>query len=62
MRTKKLIKLLDRWEQAYTGYALQQVPLKQKKKLSTVPQSKENIPQLLLETRKAVRIYKKTLT
>jgi len=58
MKTKaelnqRLLDTLDRWERAYTGYALMAVtPQKRRETLATGTPSEENIGNLIGETRK----------
>lgn len=48
-----LVGLLDRWEKAYNGYAINAVPMRERAKFTT-HHSKENIGALVNETRDAL--------
>ena len=55
---QRLLDTLDRWERAYTGYALMAVePQERRDMLSTITPSEENIGNLLGETRKLLSLY-----
>jgi len=54
---QRLLDALDRWERAYTGYALMAVEPRRREILSTVTPSEENIGNLIGETRKLLSLY-----
>ena len=57
---QQLLNTLDRWERAYTGYALMAVAPSQKREiLATGTPSDENVGQLIGETRKILSLYNK---
>jgi|11_taG_2_1085331.scaffolds.fasta_scaffold00788_17 hypothetical protein len=57
---QRLLDTLDRWERAYTGYALMTVaPQQRRETLATGTPSEENIGNLIKETRKLLRVYDK---
>jgi len=57
---QRLLDTLDRWERAYTGYALMAVASQQSREiLATGTPSEENIGNLIRETRKLLRVHNK---
>jgi hypothetical protein len=57
---QRLLDTLDRWERAYTGYAIMAVSSQQSREiLATGTPSKENISNLIRETRKILRVHNK---
>ena len=55
---QRLLDTLDRWERAYTGYALMAVsPRQQREILATGTPSDENVGKLIGETRKLLSLY-----
>lgn len=60
---QRLLDALDRWERAYTGYALMAVAPQQRRETlatatpDTATPSEENIGELLMETRKLLLLH-----
>ncbi len=55
---QRLLDTLDRWERAYTGYALMAVnPQERRELLATCTPSEEDVGDLLVETRKLLSVY-----
>jgi len=51
---QRLVVLLERWESAYSGYAINNVPMRERLKFTT-HHSTENVGALVNETRDAIK-------